>query len=206
MRSNNPGSAPIRRLARCASAKRSAAIAGRRVCHSIDLDAPVAGRDCRLESRCHFQRGPGVVRSHRTNLRARISKAGHSKPGNAIGRHFQHRLLESEFVFGFGKDMPSWPRPYARSEIIDGSTLKSPALVCVHLNRRILRKLILACSEPSRWYSPDRHVAFDSKAERLDASKSGPRPTHYLESVSGLLWAVCVGTILDASPLLLETG
>jgi 2-keto-4-pentenoate hydratase len=40
-------------------------------------------------------------------------------PATIPARHFHHRLLESEFVFRFGKDMPSRPIRYTRSEILD---------------------------------------------------------------------------------------
>jgi 2-keto-4-pentenoate hydratase len=49
-------------------------------------------------------------------------------PAALSARDFPHRLLESEFVFRFKKDMPSRPRPYARSEIIDAVDALFPAI------------------------------------------------------------------------------
>jgi 2-keto-4-pentenoate hydratase len=43
------------------------------------------------------------------------------------GRRFPHRLLESEFVFRFGKAIPSRPKPYTRGEIIDAVDALLPA-------------------------------------------------------------------------------
>jgi 2-keto-4-pentenoate hydratase len=40
-------------------------------------------------------------------------------PATISAQDFQHRLLESEFVFRFGKDMPSRQTRYSRGEIID---------------------------------------------------------------------------------------
>jgi 2-keto-4-pentenoate hydratase len=48
-------------------------------------------------------------------------------PAAISGRRFPHRLLESEFAFGFGKAMPSRPKPYARDEIIDAVDALLPA-------------------------------------------------------------------------------
>jgi 2-keto-4-pentenoate hydratase len=40
-------------------------------------------------------------------------------PATISAQDFQHRVLESEFVFRFGKDMPSRQTRYSRGEIID---------------------------------------------------------------------------------------
>jgi 2-keto-4-pentenoate hydratase len=48
-------------------------------------------------------------------------------PAAISDRRFPHRLLESEFVFRFGKSIPSRPKPYARGEIIDAVDALFPA-------------------------------------------------------------------------------
>ena len=59
-------------------------------------------------------------------------------PATLSARHFQHRLLESEFVFRFGKDMPSRPRPYTRSEIIDAVDALIPGIEIINPRFRSL--------------------------------------------------------------------
>ena len=53
-------------------------------------------------------------------------------PATISARDFQDRLLESEFVFRFGKDMPSRQTPYSRSEIIDAVDALFPSfeIIC----------------------------------------------------------------------------
>jgi 2-keto-4-pentenoate hydratase len=48
-------------------------------------------------------------------------------PATIPGRRFPHRLLESEFVFRFGKTIPSRPKPYTRGEIVDAVDALLPA-------------------------------------------------------------------------------
>jgi 2-keto-4-pentenoate hydratase len=48
-------------------------------------------------------------------------------PAAIPSRRFPHRLLESEFVFRFGKSMPSRPTPYTRGEIVDAVDALLPA-------------------------------------------------------------------------------
>jgi 2-keto-4-pentenoate hydratase len=53
-------------------------------------------------------------------------------PATIPARDFQHRLLESEFVFRFAKDMPSRQTRYSRSEIIDAVDVLFPSfeIIC----------------------------------------------------------------------------
>jgi len=48
-------------------------------------------------------------------------------PATIPGRRFPHRLLESEFLFRFGKAIPSRPKSYTRGEIVDAVDALLPA-------------------------------------------------------------------------------
>ena len=48
-------------------------------------------------------------------------------PATIPGRRFPHRLIESEFVFRFGKAIRSRPEPYTRGEIVDAVDALLPA-------------------------------------------------------------------------------
>jgi 2-keto-4-pentenoate hydratase len=48
-------------------------------------------------------------------------------PAAVPARDFPHRLIESEFVFRFGKRLPGRPRPYSRGEILDAVDALIPA-------------------------------------------------------------------------------
>lgn len=48
-------------------------------------------------------------------------------PVTISGQRFSHRLLEAEFVFRFGKAIPSRRKPYTRGEIVDAVDALLPA-------------------------------------------------------------------------------
>jgi 2-keto-4-pentenoate hydratase len=63
-------------------------------------------------------------------------------PARVPARGFHHRMLESEFAFRFGRDLPPRPTPYSRIEIIDAVDALIPAfeIVSPRFNRLTVDK------------------------------------------------------------------
>lgn len=69
-------------------------------------------------------------------------KSVFQSPAKVPARSFHHLMLETEFAFRFGKDLPSRPAPYSRNEILDAVDGLIPAfeIVSPRFNRLTVDK------------------------------------------------------------------
>ena len=69
-------------------------------------------------------------------------KSVFQSPARVPAHGFHHRMLESEFAFRFGKDLPPRPAPYSRNEIIESVDALIPAfeIVSPRFNRLTVDK------------------------------------------------------------------
>ena len=99
-------------------------------------------------------------------------------PATLSARHFQHRLLESEFVFRFGKDMPSRPRPYTRSEIIDAVDALVPGIEIINPRFRSLTDPGVKTSTSRPCGQKIKRLA--SRTLAKDSARGEPRTTRHV--------------------------